>query len=156
MHAVIVYDTWYGDTEMIAKAIAGKLESARLVRASAASSLDLTDCDLLLVGSPTHSYGMSIVMRLLVGRTPRTSLKGLPFTTFDTRFPGPLSRTGSAAVRIAKRLEQKGARLVAPPESFFVTGIQGPLQAGEIARAEAWAAGLVAAHEGKGHLVEAG
>ncbi|HLO36347.1 MAG TPA: hypothetical protein VK194_09705, partial [Candidatus Deferrimicrobium sp.] len=49
---------------------------------------------------------------------------------------------GSAAGQAAKRLRSAGARLAAPPESFFIAR-GGPLEsqgleAGELERAETW------------------
>jgi hypothetical protein len=61
---------------------------------------------------------------------------------FDTRFGKPRWLTGSAALRIARRLRRSGYRLVAPPESFFVLHTEGPLREGEEDRARMWAAEL--------------
>jgi hypothetical protein len=59
--------------------------------------------------------------------------------TFDTRLTWPRFLAGSAAAAAAKRLAKKGARLLVPPESFLVTGTEGPLVEGEIERARTWA-----------------
>ena len=48
-------------------------------------------------------------------------------------------------IRAAKRLVKKGARLLVPPESFLVTGMEGPLAEGELARAHTWATTVRAA-----------
>jgi hypothetical protein len=45
-------------------------------------------------------------------------------------------------VGIAKRLRHRGYRLAAPPEGFIVTGTEGPLREGELARAREWGARL--------------
>jgi hypothetical protein len=49
--------------------------------------------------------------------------------------------TGSAAKGIAGRLEHRGYRLIAPPESFFVTG-EHELEGGEVEHATAWGTDL--------------
>lgn len=49
----------------------------------------------------------------------------------------PQWMTGSAAEVLHKTLKAKGARLLVPPESFFVKGKQGPLQNRELNRAGA-------------------
>jgi hypothetical protein len=76
--------------------------------------------------------------------------------TFDTRYRQAAWLTGSAANRIAHTLRRNGMRLVLPPESFIIEQDWPPegqkrrhdqerLMPGELARAEAWAAGLLAA-----------
>lgn len=143
MNVLVVYDSWYGNTEQLARAIADRLGSARLVKAKALGSLDLAGCDLLVIGSPTHAGGISLGLRFAVPRIPAAVVRGVSVAAFDTRFHEDVSHTGSAAVKIAKSLEKKGARLVAPPESFFVSGMKGPLEEGEIERASAWAATIL-------------
>jgi flavodoxin len=140
VNAVVVYDTWYGNTEQIARAVAVRLGSPRLVKVSPAGALDLAGCDLLVIGSPTHGGGMSVGMRQAVPRMEAKALERLRLAVFDTRFHEDISHTGSAAVKIAQQLVKKGARLVVPPESFFVKGLNGPLEEGELARAPDWAA----------------
>jgi len=62
----------------------------------------------------------------------------------DTRIPlKSLKIFGFAADRIAKNLKDKGANLVVPAEGFFVNGKEGPLKAGELERAAAWAKTLI-------------
>jgi flavodoxin len=55
--AIIVYDSVYGNTENIAKAMAEAIAppgEARALRAGEASPSELESPDLLIVGSPTH------------------------------------------------------------------------------------------------------
>ena len=58
--------------------------------------------------------------------------------TFDTRANKPVWLVGSSARGIARRFGERGYRLAAEPESFFVQGTPGPLEAGEIERAARW------------------
>jgi len=44
--------------------------------------------------------------------------------------------------KIARRLQKKGGVPALAPEGFFVNGTEGPLRAGEIERAAAWARSL--------------
>ena len=66
---------------------------------------------------------------------------------FDTRFELEkqnfalklLMKTRAyAAEKIAKLLVSKGGILMAQPEAFIVTGKEGPLDDGELERAEQW------------------
>jgi hypothetical protein len=45
---------------------------------------------------------------------------------------------GSAAAVLGARFRAMGAMLAAPPESFYVTAMQGSLEEGEITRALVW------------------
>jgi flavodoxin len=57
MKALIVYDSVYGNTELIARAIGDVLAAraeVRTVRVAEAQPEHLADLSLLVVGSPTH------------------------------------------------------------------------------------------------------
>jgi flavodoxin len=54
MKTLLVYDTTYGTTERIARAIARRLGGVRLIKAEEAGSLASPPCDLLIIGGPTH------------------------------------------------------------------------------------------------------
>jgi hypothetical protein len=69
---------------------------------------------------------------------------GLLATAFDTRMPGEIEKTGSAAAEIGGRLAAAGCQLVVPPVSF-ITAFRGPLEAGEPERAKLWAHEVAAA-----------
>src|SRR5512140_2757465 len=62
MRAVVVYESMYGNTHLIADAIGAGLESAfdvRIVPVSHAGPEVIADADLVVVGGPTHAHGMS-------------------------------------------------------------------------------------------------
>jgi hypothetical protein len=58
---------------------------------------------------------------------------------FATRLDKLQLVTGSAAKGSPRRLRRRGWKSVTRPRSFLVTGTPGPLAAGEIDRATAWA-----------------
>lgn len=147
MNAVVVYDSKFGNTEELARAIAERLAAARLVSAAEAGTFDLTGVDLLVVGGPTQVHGVSPALRDLLDRLPDDALQSASAAAFDTRYDASRLLTGSAAMGIARRLKRKGARLLARPESFFVTTDKGPLADGEVERARTWAATLLARAE---------
>ena len=57
MTALVVYESIYGNTRAIAEAIAEGLGGAAVATVQQAPQ-DLGDCDLLVVGSPTHVHSM--------------------------------------------------------------------------------------------------
>jgi len=141
MKALIVYDSVYGNTEKIARAIAEAITPSgevKVLRAGEANPSELESIDLLIVGSPTHGGRPTPAVQNLLNKVPK--LQGIKVAAFDTRIPTKLVRVfGYAAGRIANNLKKKGSTLIASPEGFFVTGGQGPLKEGELERAAAWA-----------------
>ena len=154
MSTLIVYDSQFGNTERIAQAMAARLGSARLIRATELGALPGVDGELLIVGGPTQRQRASPAIRALLDDLPRGTLSGLPAAAFGTRYRMSRFLTGSCAVWIAGKLTRAGARLVAPPESFFMERDVPPpgekrrhelerLEPGEEERAGEWVLGLL-------------
>jgi flavodoxin I len=161
MNCLIVYDTVYGNTEQVARAIAtafAPAHSVRLIKADQVARLDAASVDLLIVGGPTHRHRISSQLSAVLTATPRGALKGVKVASFDTRYRMAAWLSGSAASGIARRLRKLGGSLVAQPESFFIERDVPPqgekrrhnlerLEAGEVERATRWAMELVNAVE---------
>lgn len=158
MKALIVYDSLYGNTEVIAQVIKHALEEKGQVeigRAGSVSLEQLSGISLLIVGSPTQQFKPTVGMKRFLDGIPRNGLKGYKVAAFDTRLtqaeidkPATLAFFvriyGYAAGRIAQQLQKKGGDLVVPAEGFYVEGMKGPLVQGEVERADAWARKLSA------------
>ena len=157
MKAVILYESLYGNTEAVARAIAeglGPIGEVALARFGEALEGAAEEAGLVVLGGPTHGWGMTrpnsrkrpdaegyaLGAREWLER-PRQGAARMA-AVFDTRFGKPRWLTGSAALRIARQLGKSGYRLVAPPESFFVLHTEGPLRDGEVDRARMWGAEL--------------
>jgi flavodoxin I len=145
MRTLIVYDSVYGNTEKIAKAIgdaiAGEVE---VLRVGDVNSSRLRTFDLLIVGSPTHGGRPTDPVQDLLNEVSGSAFEGINVAAFDTRFSTRWVRIfGYAAGRIAGSLRKKGGTLIGSPEGFFVEGTEGPLKEGELERAGGWAKELV-------------
>ena len=166
MRAVIVYESMFGSTKKVAEAIAEGLADGAEVSVVPVTSADahiLDGADLLVVGGPTHTHGMSKPStRKMAGKRARkpgseaelvpgadsgpgvrewlASLGPLELAgaAFDTRLLGLPAFTGRASKSIRRLLAQHGARIAVPPESFLVEGLTGALAGGELGRARAW------------------
>lgn len=147
MKAVVLYDSVYGNTEKVAKAIAGGVGPGCEARRISSGVPGLKGVDMLIVGSPTHGGRPTKPVGDFLQRMPGGALGGVGVACFDTRNDlegeGPFVRKivdffGYAATSISKILEKKGGRILAPPEGFFVEGKEGPMKEGEIERATAW------------------
>jgi flavodoxin len=143
MKALIVYDSVYGNTEKIARAIAGVLTPSgevKVLRAGEANPSELKSVDLLIVGSPTQGGKPTKAIQDFLNKLLEPAIKGIDVAAFDTRFSTKLVGIfGYAAGKIADSLKRKGGTLILPPEAFFVKSREGPLKDGELERAAAWA-----------------
>ena len=141
MKALVVYDSAYGNTEKIARAIGGALiGDVKTSRVSEVNPSDLKSLDLLIVGSPTQGGRATQAIQDFLSNIPDSAIKGIGVVAFDTRMTTKLvSIFGYAAGRIANNLKRKGGNLISTPAGFFVTGSKGPLKDGELERATGWA-----------------
>jgi flavodoxin I len=152
MKTWVVYDSVYGNTEKIARAVGSALgPDARVMRADGVDPADLESVDLLVVGSPTHGGRPTEGVQGLLGKLEETLPKSTRVASFDTRLAAKwVGVFGYAAGRIARALEEAGGTLVAPGEGFVVKGREGPLKDGELERAADWARELAGRVSGEG------
>ncbi len=158
MKILIIYDSLYGNTEIIAQIIKHVLDQqgeVTIAKIGAVQPDQLSGIQLLIVGSPTQQFRSTAAMRTFLESIPANGLKGIKVAAFDTRLtqaeinknavlPFFVRIYGFAARRIARQLQKKGGELVLPAEGFLVEGMKGPLVQGEVERAEAWARKLFA------------
>ncbi len=156
MKALVVYESMYGNTRDVAEAIGAGLSSrvtVEVLEVGSAPAVVGDEVGFVVVGGPTHAFGMSRsstrsdaaqeVPVVSAGQGIREWVEyvrlpaGVRAATFDTKIAKPRF-PGSAAAAAAKRLHRKGARLIAQPMTFYVTGKQGPLATGELGRARRW------------------
>ena len=146
MKTLVVYDSMYGNTKIVAETIAAALSgdvSVQHVEGADASSVGAYD--LLIVGAPIHGARPSEKTRDFLDRIPASALHGMHVAAFDTRVTNKfILLFGTAATKIAQTLRRKGGTLAADPAGFFVTGTEGPLKEGEVERAAHWAKQIVA------------
>jgi flavodoxin I len=143
MKALIIYDSVFGNTEQVARAIGKALGSQKDIKTLQASSVkpeQLTGLELLIVGSPTQAGRPTQVIQDFLKKVPEAAVSGINVASFDTRLSSRLVGIfGYAAGKIADSLKRKDGTLIASPEGFFVKGKKGPLKEGELERAVDWA-----------------
>ncbi len=141
----IVFDTQFGNTERLARAIGRALAPDHTVSLvplrDELAAHPIGDAELTFVGGPTQARGASPAMRAFLEALPE--LHGAAVAAFDTRVDAARILTGAASRAIATRVRGSGGRLVVAPESFLVGGRSGPLVDGEYGRAAAWARRVV-------------
>jgi hypothetical protein len=158
MRALVVFESMFGNTATVARAIGDGLATGLEVRVVDVATAPVevpADVDLLVVGGPTHALGMSRPATRKsaedqAGTTATPITTGMrewldsatvpPATvgaTFDTRVHVRWL-PGSAARKAQRRLRRHGVTLLAPATTFWVEGTPGPLPDGEQGRAARW------------------
>ena len=170
MRAVVVYESMYGNTHLVADAIGTGLETAFdvwVVPVSQADPAVLDGATLVVVGGPTHVHGMSRESSrkaaVEAAGKPASPLELEPdaagpglrewfdslgryparAAAFDTRMHAPAALTGRASKGVARLLRAHGFEVIAEPESFLVTK-QDRLEPHETTRAREWGTKLAA------------
>ena len=162
VRAVVVYESLWGNTAAVARAVAEGLgPQARALSTAEATTTALAGVDLIVAGAPVFGFKLSSdTMRASISSNPpggvrpdlshpslRAWLDALPpgsgrSAAFDTQVRGPF---GKGAPAIAEALEGAGYRSLAKPQGFIVKGKTGPLRDGELERARTWGTELAAA-----------
>ncbi len=163
MKAVVVYESHWGNTEAVARAIADGLgEGARALTTDEASGDAIAGADLIVAGAPVMAFGLpsdkmrdSLVAEVSKAPRPpdlshesmRSWLDRLPAghgrsATFDTRI---WWSPGGATGPIDRGLRRAGYMPIDKGHKFIVSGTYGPLRDGELDRARRWGAELAQA-----------
>ncbi|MDO8151140.1 flavodoxin domain-containing protein [Isoptericola sp. b408] len=159
MSALVVYESSFGNTALVARAVGDGIAEHMPVRVRSVTSLgdDETDGeDLVVVGGPTHAFGMSRPQtrheaQERMGDRPTDypgirewidrldpDREGRLYATFDTRVEKVRHLPGSAAHAAARALRNEGHRVVDRGASFYVADVEGPLLPHERDRARQW------------------
>ena len=166
MKAIVVYESHWGNTAAIARAIAEGLGAgAQALSTAEAKGAALAGADLIVAGAPVLGFSLprDAILDSMRSGGPRYKaapdvsapsmrawLEGLAagngrMAAFETRiWWSPGGSTGG----IDRGLELRGYRKLAPARRFIVTGQEGPLREGEIEKARAWGEDLARAMKG--------
>ena len=129
MKTLVVYDSTYGFTEKIAKAIgSGIAGDVKVSRFTEIMPGDIEGTDLLVIGSPTQGGRPLKPLQEWLDNISEAAVKGKKVAVFDTRMPAAWVKIFSfAGLRIAGVMKKKGATLIGEPQGFFVKAAKGPL-----------------------------
>ncbi len=169
--AVVVYESLWGNTAAIARAIAeGIGPGARALSTVEATAATIAGADLIVAGAPVHAMGLPTDQTREQARTGKLGPGGAPpdlshptMRTWLDTLPRGRGRSAAfethvdawygrgAAPKIAGALERAGYRAVAEPCGFSVGGSRlwpstdGTLCDGAVERARQWGAELARA-----------
>ena len=135
-NAIVIYDTKYGNTETLAKALAtGMIQEGLPCDCCNIADIaveQVAQYTFLAIGGPTHMAGMSKSMKQFLNTLQQCDLRGKTGFCFDTRVVSRLNRfdLNSAARRIEKCLKRMQVKLLKKRQSALVLGREGPLDPG--------------------------
>ena len=151
MRSLVVYDSQFGNTKLVAERIGSTLEtSGRVLVMPALMFSPVIYLESTFGGwFPNSRIYRHVGVINWINIIPRGGLEGIKAAAFDTRFTEEeinkvkilsffVNIFGYAAKPISDKLEKKGAKIVLPPEGFYVAETEGPLLEQELERAVEW------------------
>jgi hypothetical protein len=159
---LLVYESMFGNTAQVAQAVAMGLREGGIelevvnVRDHPTPEKAAEQCDLLVVGGPTHGFSLSRPstrhdavrqgapvsaedhgLREWIDALPERDENRLA-ATFDTRVTKVRRLPKAAANRAGRLLHTHGYDVITKPSGFLVEDASGPLVRDELKRAQAW------------------
>ena len=133
---IIIYESKYGNTKLVAEAIAEGMREVSGVETVLSELREvelnrLTGFDAILVGTPNHMGGATRSISKLIGELGKLTLEGKLAAVFDTYIGKDFEK---AVKKMEKQIREKvsGLKLAAPGLSIKVAGMKGPISEGEL------------------------
>lgn len=134
--AIVVYESKYGNTKLVAETIAEGMREVSGVETALneLKEVDLSclaDFDAILVGAPNHMGRQTRGIRKFIDELGKLKLEGKLVAVFDTYLGGDFEK---AVRKMEKQITEKapGLKLVSPGLSIRVKGTKGPIEEGEL------------------------
>jgi hypothetical protein len=162
MRAIVVYESHWGNTEAIARAVAAGIgPGAEALTTDQASGAALADVDLVIAGAPLIAFSLpsertrSAIESESAKAPSPPDLSHASMSSWLDRLPHGQGRSASFETRmrwspggaigaIDRGLAAAGYRSVGKGRRFVVKGKYGPLRDGELDVARQWGAELAA------------
>ncbi len=159
--AQVVFESMFGNTERVARAVARGLLAGNvptLVTEVSQTPAEVpSSVELLVVGAPTHAFSLSrpstrqdavrqgasgdraaVGMREWLECAYHAGSFDLHVAVFDTRVSKVRRLPAAAGPKAARLAKKRHFELEGKPLAFLVDDVDGPLHDGEVERAEAW------------------
>ena len=129
--AIVVYESKYGNTKIVAERIAEGLGTGKGIKVDVTNLKDvdlgrISDYDVILIGSPNHMGRQTRGIKNFIDKLGKLKLKNKSAAVFDTcaskDFEKAVKKMESQLAKVAP-----GVRLASPGLSIVVTGMKGPM-----------------------------
>ena len=142
MKVLIIYDSKYGNTKIVAENILQGLRQVEGIEAAVgyAKEVDsqrIFSYDVLILGAPNHMARPSRTMKKFVDKLAELDLKAKSVAVFGT-YSGRV-RTVDRAVKKLEKIVDKNLpnlKLLSPSLSVRVKGVTGPVAEGELQKCQ--------------------
>ncbi|UCF12686.1 MAG: FprA family A-type flavoprotein [Thermoplasmatales archaeon] len=147
MKAIVVYDSKYGNTKIVAEKIvegiseAGEVD-ATLNRISEVDIKKIPDYDIILVGSPNHMGGPTRSVKKFIDGLKKLEMKEKYIAIFDTYMGGDFEK---AVKKMKSRIKEKvpGSKPEILELSIKVQGMKGPIEVDELPKCKEFGHNIV-------------
>ncbi len=138
VRVIVVYDTKYGNTKLVAEKIVEGMDEVKGTEVAVsdvqkADPKKAADYDVILIGSPTHFGGPARGINGFIDKLGKLDLKAKWVAVFDTYLGEDFEKS---VKKMEKRLGEKVPRLklIVPGLSIMVDGMKGPVADGEFSK----------------------
>jgi flavodoxin len=138
--AIIIYESKYGNTRLVAEKIAEGIRQASGVEAEVRELKEvnpegLTEFDAIVIGSPNHMGNATRSIRKFIDGLAKFGFEGKLAAVFDTYMGKDFEK---AVKKMEKQIGEKvpSLSLTAPGLSVRVEGMKGPITEGELPRCQ--------------------
>ncbi|MCS7102416.1 MAG: flavodoxin domain-containing protein [Candidatus Korarchaeum sp.] len=155
MRVIVLYESKYGNTRLVAEKIvegmrkAGGVDDITIKEVKALPVEEVKKYDVIIIGSPNHIGGPTWGIKRFIRRMGKLGLTDKWFAVFDTCLGG---REYERAVKKMEKLIMKNtgqSRILLPGLSIKVKGIKGPIVEGELERCEEFGEKIIELFKGK-------
>jgi hypothetical protein len=162
MKVIVVYESHWGNTAAVARAIADGIgPEAHALTTDEAQPTTVAEADLIIAGAPVMAFSLPSdkMLATVAGDTKAPTppdVSHVSMRSWLDRLPAGHGRSaefetglrwspGGATGAIGHKLEEAGFKRLAKSRRFVVKGSYGPLREGELERAQQWGTELAAA-----------
>ncbi|MGB2827257.1 MAG: flavodoxin domain-containing protein [Dehalococcoidales bacterium] len=138
--AIVIYESKYGNTRLMAEKIAEGIRQASGVEAEVRELKEvnpegLPEFDAIVIGSPNHMGNATRSIRKFIDELAKFSFEGKLAAVFDTYMGKDFEK---AVKKMEKQIGEKAPSLslAAPGLSVRVEGMKGPITEGELPRCQ--------------------
>ena len=141
--AIVVYESKYGNTKIVAEMIVKGINQVTGMEAvlTEVNDVDLTkinESDVILVGPPNHLGKSTIGIKKFIDKLGKLNLENKRGAVFDTYIGSWTQDFEKVVKKMEKQISEKvlGMTLMAPGLSIKVDGTKGPITDGELPKCE--------------------
>ncbi len=136
MRVLIVYESKYGNTKLVAETIGEGMKEVEGINLDIKNieEIDVSiidNFDAILIGSPNHYFKQTRAIKKFINQLAAIPLEGKSFAVFDTHLKNIRHR---AVEKMEEQIKKNipNMKMIMPGLKIRVNGIKGPITEGEL------------------------